>query len=139
MRFQSQFSGRVKQYSLSSPAYKWPLLTKGLFSYRESVNISHHACLMRCGELKLIMGNYKPSFLTVFSFRRLSVVSKGLMHEKLKDSKFLSKSSIILWYFSQCQFSHLALQVIIITVNQLFYIFYSIYLFRFQRLIESAY
>uniref|UniRef100_A0A2H1VMC6 SFRICE_005035 n=1 Tax=Spodoptera frugiperda TaxID=7108 RepID=A0A2H1VMC6_SPOFR len=27
--------------------YKWPLLTKGLFSYGEGLSINHHACSMR--------------------------------------------------------------------------------------------
>uniref|UniRef100_A0A2H1WPV1 SFRICE_020758 n=1 Tax=Spodoptera frugiperda TaxID=7108 RepID=A0A2H1WPV1_SPOFR len=33
--------------------YKWPLLTKGLFSHGEGLSINHHACSMRVGDFKL--------------------------------------------------------------------------------------
>uniref|UniRef100_A0A2H1V9K9 SFRICE_000589 n=1 Tax=Spodoptera frugiperda TaxID=7108 RepID=A0A2H1V9K9_SPOFR len=53
-------------------AYKWPLLTKSLFSYAEGLSINHHTCSMQVGDFKLIIRNYKPRFPHVF-FHRLSV------------------------------------------------------------------
>uniref|UniRef100_A0A2H1WYT9 SFRICE_013233 n=1 Tax=Spodoptera frugiperda TaxID=7108 RepID=A0A2H1WYT9_SPOFR len=32
---------------ITSSAYKWPLLTKGVFSHGESLSFNHHACSMR--------------------------------------------------------------------------------------------
>uniref|UniRef100_A0A2H1VK78 SFRICE_022633 n=1 Tax=Spodoptera frugiperda TaxID=7108 RepID=A0A2H1VK78_SPOFR len=47
----------------TSTAYKWPLLTKGLFSHAEGLNINHHACSMRVGYFKLVIRKHKPRIL----------------------------------------------------------------------------
>uniref|UniRef100_A0A2H1WLZ1 SFRICE_035186 n=1 Tax=Spodoptera frugiperda TaxID=7108 RepID=A0A2H1WLZ1_SPOFR len=57
----------------TSIPYKWPVLTKGLFSYGECLNFNHHACSMRIGDFKLIIRKYKPRFPHNNFLRRLLV------------------------------------------------------------------
>uniref|UniRef100_A0A2H1WM88 SFRICE_027526 n=1 Tax=Spodoptera frugiperda TaxID=7108 RepID=A0A2H1WM88_SPOFR len=38
--------------------YKWPYLTKGLFSHGVGLSINYHACSMRVGDFKLMIRNY---------------------------------------------------------------------------------
>uniref|UniRef100_A0A2H1W8N7 SFRICE_012613 n=1 Tax=Spodoptera frugiperda TaxID=7108 RepID=A0A2H1W8N7_SPOFR len=42
--------------------YKWPLLTKGLFSHGEGLSINHYTCSMQVVDFKLIIRNYKLRF-----------------------------------------------------------------------------
>uniref|UniRef100_A0A2H1VH01 SFRICE_031576 n=1 Tax=Spodoptera frugiperda TaxID=7108 RepID=A0A2H1VH01_SPOFR len=44
----------------TSPAFKWPLLTKGLISHGEGLSINHHACSMLVSDYRLIIRRYKP-------------------------------------------------------------------------------
>uniref|UniRef100_A0A2H1VLD9 SFRICE_026080 n=1 Tax=Spodoptera frugiperda TaxID=7108 RepID=A0A2H1VLD9_SPOFR len=61
-------------------AYKWPLLTKGLFSHG-GLNINHHAYSMQVGNFILIFRNYKPRFPHDIFLHHLSVLSaRGFAH-----------------------------------------------------------
>uniref|UniRef100_A0A2H1W113 SFRICE_012423 n=1 Tax=Spodoptera frugiperda TaxID=7108 RepID=A0A2H1W113_SPOFR len=62
--------------------YKWPLMTKSLFSRREDLSIIHQTCSMRVGDFKLIIRNYKAKFSHDVFFYRLSVMSKMIIIER---------------------------------------------------------
>lgn len=47
--------------------YKWPLLTKGLFSDEEGFSINHHSCSMRIGIVILLCTYMSLDFLKYFN------------------------------------------------------------------------
>uniref|UniRef100_A0A2H1V4W4 SFRICE_001424 n=1 Tax=Spodoptera frugiperda TaxID=7108 RepID=A0A2H1V4W4_SPOFR len=69
--------------------YNWPLLTKGLFSHGEGLNINHHACSMRVGDFKVIIKNYKPTFPhDVFHHRtNIALNTKAMVQAPAKIQK----------------------------------------------------
>uniref|UniRef100_A0A2H1WSN8 SFRICE_028850 n=1 Tax=Spodoptera frugiperda TaxID=7108 RepID=A0A2H1WSN8_SPOFR len=85
--------------SSSSSAYKWPLLTKALFSHDEGLSINHHACTMRVGDFKLTIRNYKPrSPHDVFLFRCIIPVIEQTDHLLVSNRPWIRTSALSVFW-----------------------------------------